>query len=119
MADYARLTKAGMDMESFLKRLMGNESLVKLFVNKFASDKNFEALQEAFEEKDMKKAEMASHTLKGMCGNMSLTALFDMFTKQVNHLRAGDCGRAEQMMPEIGEAYAAAINGMKDWLSEQ
>ncbi len=115
---FETLKKAGIDIDSFLKRLMGNESLVKIFIKKFCEDTNMEALREAFREKDMKKAEIASHTLKGMCGNLSIEALYTLFTEQVNAIRRGDDTSAEKMMPEIETTFAEVLDGMRAWLNE-
>ncbi len=118
MANYEKLTHAGIDIDGLIRRLMGNESLVRIFIKKFTEDHNWESLQEAFAQQDMKQAEMASHTLKGMCGNLSLTELFGMFTEQVALIRGGEYARAEAMMPRIAAAYEGAINWMKAWLAD-
>ncbi len=118
MENYTKLTKAGVDVDELLKRLMGNESLVKVFIKKFTEDTTFEKLVSAFSDKDMKAAEMASHTLKGMCGNLSLTNLFGLFSEQVNFIRNGEYNEAEAMMPELTELYTEAIRYMNEFLSE-
>ncbi len=115
---YDLLTMAGIDMDDFLKRLMGNEKLVPLFIKKFSEDNNYKNLIEAFAEKDMQKAEMASHSLKGMCGNLSLTTLFPLFTRQVRAIRSGKFGEAEQLMEQIKEEYPKAISYMHQWLEQ-
>ncbi len=117
MANYEKLLQAGVDVNGFLKRLMGNEILVKTFIKKFTEDKTFESLKLAFEEKDMKQAEMASHTLKGMCGNLSITELYVLFTEQVDLIRAGEYERAENMMKIITPKYDLSICYMQQWLA--
>ncbi len=119
MVNYDILIDAGIDTDGLLKRLMGNESLVKIFVNKFLQDTNFESLIEAFGNGDMKKAETASHTLKGMCGNMSLNRLFDLFTAQVSLIRSGEFEKAESMMAEISSEYEKSIRTMNEWASKE
>ncbi len=119
MTNYSKLTESGINIDEFIKRLMGNEALVKIFVAKFTEDGNFKALCEAFEAGDMKKAEMASHTLKGMCGNMSHTRLFGLFTEQVCRIRAGESEKAKEMMAELSNEYGLAVSCMREWLSEQ
>ncbi len=119
MIDYTELTKAGMDMDEFRRRLMGNDALVKVFVGKFAADTTFAALETAFDTADEKAAEMASHTLKGMSGNLALHTLFDMFTAQVNAIRAGDMAGAQAMMAEITPLYKATVAAMQGWLAAQ
>ncbi len=118
MVSYEKLTKAGINIDTLQNRLMGNSSLIKVFVNKFVADTNFKSLVAAFSEKNMEKAEHASHTLKGMCGNMSLDELYALFTTQVNLIRAKECDEAEAMMGEISEAYTNAVTLMKEWAAE-
>ncbi len=111
------LTNCGLDVDGLLKRLMGNEALVQVFIKKFLEDKTIDRLREAFATQDMAAAETASHTLKGMCGNLSLTALFELFTEQVNLIRAKDYGKAEAMMAAIEAQFAGTTAGMRDWLA--
>ncbi len=118
MGNYEQLTLAGINMESFLARLMGNTSLIKIFVGKFIADHNFSDLVAAFKSEDMQAAERASHTLKGMCGNMSLDTLFALFTEQVKRIRAGEYAAAAALMPEITVAYERAVKYMCDWAAE-
>ena len=96
---------AGIDVESALGRFMGNEMLLERFMKKFLEDSNFENLRKALAAKDLDAAISASHTLKGLCGNLSMTVLFDLITKQVAVLRAGRLEEAAAMMEEILPAY--------------
>ena len=109
-----RLAAAGIDVADALSRFMGNENMFERFLGKFLQDKNFPALREALEKGDKEAALAASHTLKGVCGNLSMTALFDLLTEQVRLFRADDFEGAKQMMEKITEQYKKvtdAING--------
>ncbi len=110
------LIAAGMDPEDLMKRLMGNGKLIRLFVEKFLADTNYEKLTAAMAAEDWAAAESASHTLKGMCGNLSLTTLYPLFTEQVRRLRAGERAEAAAMMPEIVAAYEITTNALRRWL---
>ncbi len=112
------LAKAGIDVDALFHRLMGNASLVRVFIKKFTEDTTFESLKAAFAEQDMKKAELASHTLKGMCGNLSLTELYGLFTEQVNHIRHAEYQKAEAMMPDLSARYEKTIAFMHSFLEE-
>ncbi len=112
-----KLIQAGIDMDDFLKRLMGNEMLVKRFIQKFVQDENFTKLVAAFDQEDVKAAEMASHTLKGMCGNLSIKELYMLFTEQVRRIRSGEYAEAKAMMPEITACYQRAVDGMSAFLA--
>ena len=100
-----RLTAAGIDTAGALERMMGNEALLERFLKRFLDDANYETLRKAIAAGDREAALTAAHTLKGLCGNLSMTVLFDLFTRQVAAFRAGDWDGAAAMMGEISAAY--------------
>ncbi len=112
------LILAGIDMDDFMKRLMGNTGLIKIFIQKFLEDDNFQKLTTAIEQHDIKQAETAAHTLKGMCGNLSLKKLFELFSEQVRCFRAGETEKAVSMLNEISEVYKQTTQHMQMWLAE-
>lgn len=107
-----RLCAAGIDVDAALERFLGNGALLGRFLGKFPQDRNFTKLQEALAAEDWPAALEASHTLKGMCGNLSMTALFGLFTRQVEALRAGDTREAARLMEEIAPAYGRAVEAI-------
>ena len=110
----AALTGAGVDLEQALERMMGSEALLERLFVKFLEDKNYETLAEALASGDSETAKRASHTLKGMCGNLSMTELYRLFTDQVETIRTGDMQRAREMMEEIDTAYAKVCRAIGD-----
>ncbi len=114
--NYDELLLAGMDIPDLLNRLMNNDKLIGLFVKKFLEDANYQKLVDAFISSDIKAAESASHTLKGMCGNLSLKKLFALFTEQVRLIRSLDFIAAEAMMEQISREYENTVLHMKNWL---
>ncbi len=117
MTNREELVLAGMDVEDFLARIMNNEALVSLFVSKFVADGSYGALCAAIAEGDMKAAEFACHTLKGMCGNLSLGRLFDLFVAQLALFRAGRGEEAVAMMADIAPAWEDALVHLRAWLA--
>ena len=108
------LLAAGIDVDGALARLMGNETLFLRLLQKFLADKNYAKLVNALETGDAEAALAASHTLKGVCGNLSMTALFDLLTR-VAALRAGEWQEAVDMLAQIAPAYervSGAIRGL-------
>ena len=99
------LISAGIDADDALERLMGNESLLERFLKKFLEDEKYQKLCTALECADQEAAVAAAHTLKGVCGNLSLTVLYPLFTRQVEVLRQGDWPTARTLMEEIQPAY--------------
>ncbi len=110
-----QLTDGGIDVNEALGRFMGNERLLEKFLKKFADDENYEKLKAAVSEGDAEMMLTASHTLKGVCGNLSMTELFTLFDRQVKELRAGNTEGAKALMNEIDDAYTkvmSAVNGL-------
>ena len=112
-----QLEAAGIDIESALERMMGSVALLERLLGKFLDDPQYPALRAALEAGDMERAVSAAHTLKGVCGNLSMTELYGLFTRQVDALRAGDLPLARDMMAEIAPVYeqvTAAIRRRTD-----
>lgn len=102
-----RLTEAGLDLTGALDRFMNNEALLERFLAKFPADPNHDRLTAAIAAQDKEGALTAAHTLKGVCGNLSMTALFELLTRQVAAFRADDWEGAVAMMPELDRMYTA------------
>lgn len=100
-----QLEAAGIDVAGALERFMNNENLLERMLKKFLTDANYQKLLEAAEKQDAQQGLEASHTLKGLCGNLSMTALASLFTRQVELFRSDDSQGAFAMLPEISEAY--------------
>ena len=111
--DLKVLTEAGMDVETALERMMGNEVLLKRLVERFLEDENLQKLEGAFAAGDREAALGASHTLKGICGNLSFIVLFELFSRQVTLLREEKWEQAKDLMPEIAEAYKRLIEALQ------
>ena len=102
-----QLTQGGIDVDSALERLMGSEALLGCTVSAARL-----VLEAAVAAGDWEEALRASHTLKGMCGNLSMTVLYDLFTRQVNAIRAEDRAGAAALMEEISPAYRAVCGAV-------
>lgn len=107
-----RLMDAGVDVDEALERFLGNEALLMKFLQRFPSDRSFPKLREAMAQGDAAAAFEAAHTLKGVAGNLSLTAVHQAACAVVEDLRQGDLRKAESKMPTLERAYerlAAAV----------
>ena len=101
----ATLVEAGVNVQTALERFMGNEQLMVKFLKKFTDDTNFQKLVSAIEEKNWEEAFKAAHTMKGLCGNLSIENLQNLVSEQTEFLRAGNGEEAAAMMPQVQEAY--------------
>lgn len=78
----------GGDYDEVLGRLR-SESLVQKFVLKFLSDPSFQLLEDSLAAKNWAEAFRGAHTLKGVCQNLSFTALYRSSAALCEDLRGG------------------------------
>ena len=109
----AQLIAAGIDVDGAMERFMDNEGLLERFMKKFLAESTYAVLVGAIASDDAAGALTASHTLKGMCGNLSFTGLYALFTRQVELLRGNDFPAAAAMMPEIQQAYDQVTDAIR------
>ena len=88
MLDREKLREYGADVETGLMRCMGSEEFYIKMVELIRDEKNFENLNEALDQNDLKRAFEAAHALKGVCGNLALTPLFGPVNEITELLRA-------------------------------
>ena len=93
----------GADYEDVLGRLRKDERIQK-FVLKLLNDKSYELLMNSMEAGDMTEAFRAAHTLKGVCQNLSNTALYHSSAELADRLRDGQ---------EYGEDVAPLLERVK------
>ena len=108
----AGLAAAGVDVDEALERFMGSEAMLTRFLKKFPVDQGFASLAAALEAGDHEGAVNAAHTLKGLCGNLSIKPLFAGFDRQVALMRAGDWDGAAAMMPGLTQDYHRAVEAI-------
>ena len=105
--------KIGSDSADVEKRL-GSLSTAEYFVKKFASDKTYPMLKEAYEAGDNEKAFRTAHTLKGLCSNLGFAALFSASSALTEALRGGKpiAGTAS-LYAEVKKEYDKLIAAMQ------
>lgn len=89
----------GLDVASARQRFLGNRELYEKFLFRFPEDQNFAKIMEAVESSQIEEAFNAAHTLKGVCGNLSLSKLYEEVSKITERFRA-------EQMPEKEELEA-------------
>ena len=105
---YAQL---GGSYEEVLSRL-SSERLVKKFVLKFLNDPSYDLLVRSMESQDWPEAFRAAHTIKGVCQNLSFTALYQSGAALAEALRGGSTPEAPALYAQVRADYertAAAI----------
>lgn len=109
-----RLIDAGIDVDGALERFMGNDALLDRFLGKFLGDTNYALLSEAIETADPDKALTASHTLKGVCGNLSMPELFRLRRVRWKRCAPATGTKPPGLMPEISRAYETVVSAIKE-----
>ena len=109
-----QLEEAGIDVASALERMMGSEELLERLLRKFLENQQYPALCAALKGGDTEQAVIAAHTLKGVCGNLSMVSLYGLFARQVDALRAGDLSLAQHLMEQITPAYVQVTAAIRE-----
>lgn len=109
-----QLKESGADVETTLKRFMGNEAIYQKFLGKFPDDPNYVNLGKNLEEGAFEKAYECAHALKGVVGNLGLTPIFEKVSTLVEELRNKapedvNVERATQEWLEIKKVYEQFI----------
>ncbi len=87
---YDELKEWGCDIDGAMERFMDDRELYESCLETVLEDASFAQLKVELEAGNVEKAFDAAHTLKGVCGNMGLTPMFDTDVQIVEPLRAGN-----------------------------
>lgn len=109
-----QLEENGADVETTLKRFMGNEAIYQKFLGKFPADPNYTNLGANLESGAFEEAYKCAHALKGVVGNLGLTPIFQKVSDLVEELRNKaadevDAARANELWQEIKTVYEKFI----------
>ena len=102
-----------------VKKHLPSEALIKKFIAKFLDDRSFPDLQTALEEGSRESAFRAAHTLKGVCGNLSLSKLMNSASKLTELLRSETEAipeGADVLFEEVRNDYELTISAIRSFL---
>ncbi|MCI8422118.1 MAG: Hpt domain-containing protein [Lawsonibacter sp.] len=95
-----------------------SERLVQKFVLKFLSDSSYDLLCKSMEAEDYQEAFRAAHTIKGMCQNLSFTALGDSSSQLSEALRSGFTPQAPALYQQVKEDYQITVCAIQAFQKE-
>lgn len=105
--------RMGADYEDVLRRL-GKEERVRRFLLRLPEDMSFQNLCRAMEAGDAEEAFRAAHSLKGICMNLGLTALYQSAHALTEALRGNTLTPASlPLMRQLTKDYAETIRTIK------
>lgn len=105
---------------SQMQNRIPNESMICKFIAKFPSDGSFSELCLAMDEGNREKAFRAAHTLKGVCGNLSIDKLRDSVSQLTELLRpeADEVPKAAyDVLNKVKQDYESVVNTINVFLS--
>lgn len=105
------LENLGVDATRAIERFCGNSELYLKFLNKFPDEKTFAELVKVVQEGDLKSAENAAHTLKGVAANLGLNCLATKCNDYILSIRAG--APDDSMYDDLVTEYDKAVFAIK------
>ena len=101
----------GGDYDEAVSRLR-SERLIQKFVLKFPDDGSYALLEGAMASHDREEAFRASHTIKGMCQNLSFTALGDSAHDLTEALRNDWSPDAPALFERVKADYVRTVGAI-------
>lgn len=98
-----QMEENGADVDTTIKRFLGNEAMYMKFIMKFLDDKNMAHINEGIQNRDYKTVFEGAHSLKGVAANLGLNPVCDLASQMTELLR----GKTET--DEVDEAQVASL----------
>lgn len=95
------LKTLGVNVEEGISRLNHNEALYVRMLSKLVGMVEKAPVEPDFDFQDYQDVIEKAHALKGATGNLSVTPLYEAYTKIVDLLRAGDPAQANEVLRGI------------------
>ena len=105
------------DIADGVKRVMNNAKLYFKLLAKFKEETNLDDLEAALAAGEMEKAQNASHTLKGVAGNLSLAELFKQCLELENQIKAK--APSPEQIETVRNVFAATMQEVDRVVAEQ
>ncbi|MCL2088730.1 MAG: Hpt domain-containing protein [Oscillospiraceae bacterium] len=97
-----------------LKRLGGNKAMYLRLLGKFGDDGSCEQIIRLIKENRMTEAQQTAHTLKGVAGNLSLTALFDTVSAIEAAIKNGGTV-TDELLSNLSEIMSETIRAIDEY----
>ncbi len=107
----------GGSFEDVLGRLMDEKSVWK-FAEKFLGDSTYHTLCDTFEKEQYEEAFRAAHTLKGICGNLGFSRLYQSSAALTESLRGQKREDAETLLEQVKKDYEQTVAALKDYQAQ-
>lgn len=109
-------TEIGGDYEDVMRRFM-DETRVNRFLRMFLGDQSFAHLCDSMQAGRYEDAFRAVHTIKGICMNLSLSALAECCAALTENLRSGQPdGATQPLFEQVQAEYARTTAAIREHL---
>ena len=110
------LTELGVDTNEAMARFMGNSVLYERMLKKFPKAVEDSPVLTYAQSEDYETAASNAHALKGVTGNLSLTPLYDNYTRIVDMYRACNFEQANALLNETIEVQQKFLDVIEKYM---
>ncbi len=101
MSLFDELKALGVDVDGGLKRINGNEKLYTKLLGTFVKGVKSYDIKADFDAAECKEMIEKTHALKGTSGNLSITPIYEAYTRIVDMLRTDRVEEARAVIADI------------------
>ena len=95
------LKEMGVNVDEGLKRINGNEKLYTRLLGTFVKTIDANYVEQDFDTSDCTAAIEKTHAIKGTSGNLSITPIYEAYSKIVDLLRSGHPDEAKPLLEKV------------------
>lgn len=110
------LSELGVDTDDAITRFMGNSGLYERMLKKFPKTVEDSPVMTYAQSEDYETATSNAHALKGVTGNLSLTPLYDRYTKIVDMYRESNFEQANALLAETVELQQKFLDVIEKYM---
>lgn len=101
MSLFEELKSLGVNIDEGLGRINGNEKLYTRLLGTFVKSTEANYITPDFDESDLTSAIEKTHAIKGTSGNLSITPIYEEYSKIVDLLRKDDPKQAKSVLGDV------------------
>ena len=113
MSLFDELRELGVDVDGGLRRIKNNEKLYTRLLGSFVKSIDSQYVGADFDASDVTAQIEKAHAIKGTAGNLSITPVYEAYTKVVDLLRTGQIDEARPILEKILPVQADIVSCIK------
>lgn len=115
-----QLKEYGVDVDTGVARFVGKQELYVKFLGKFLQDTSFENMKKSIEQEQYPEAFEYAHSMKGVCGNLSLSPVTEQVSEMTEILRNKETlpedekQRVQELLAVMTKSYGDVIQILRE-----